>query len=288
MVDSVLPQDKAAVRPVTLGLGLAPRQEQALVVDRKRESVDVTQDALQRLRVRYVAFADGMQASREHLLTSLFGCIETYSYVEDDFRFLSRVQGDFDILFVGSHDERRMTRLIRAIAPVIGNRARIALLSLSDAHGRSRIMKSGFDDAIDPAKVPTAEAAARIVAIWTRYGAAREIQAKLRQADEGIAHVAYVDQLTRTEKRILGELVRCAGHEVPFAQLRRLMGLGTQQASMDNLRVVISKLRTKLKMETQINSIRGRGYCLIGNAPSMRCDENRSQINPSRRKFLLS
>ena len=215
------------------------------------------------LKVRYLGYSDGARAEREAWVDSLFRGAEIFAYGENNCRFLSRVGGDFDLLIVGGMDAPRMSRMMRSIVPVLGNRAKIALLNKSDARSRAQVLLGGFDEVIDPGRMSVDEAAMRIGVVWSRFARQRNADVRRNVEQAELACVADVDRLTSYERQILLRLVEKKGQDVSYPSLCESIGVSPGLYSMKNFRVLICNLRHKLKANCQILASRGRGYRLI-------------------------
>lgn len=215
------------------------------------------------LRVRYLGFGDDARAEREAWVTGTFKTVEFFAYGENNLRFLSRADSDFDMLIVGGIDAPRITRIVRAFAPFFGNRAKVALLSRSDARGRAQVLSGGFDEVIDPARISRDEALLRLSAVWSRFEG-RRLERQRAESD----HAALVSLVTNTsltpyERKILALVATNDRTGVTYTEMCRTMGVPNSFDSIRTFRVIISHLRKKLKPNVQIVSIRGLGYKLI-------------------------
>ncbi|RVU04483.1 hypothetical protein EOE18_11870 [Novosphingobium umbonatum] len=78
------------------------------------------------------------------------------------------MRSDFDCLIVGGMDAGRMVDVLQGNMPLLRNRLLVALMVDSTPEDRAKVIRAGYDDAMDVDGTGHAEATARVRAMWSR------------------------------------------------------------------------------------------------------------------------
>ena len=212
---------------------------------------------------RYLYLADVNKESRNKYLFDIFMNFEAFEFSENSTAFLSATQSDFDVFVLGGSDIRRMCKILRSNASLLRSKVLICICDGSNATKRAQLMNAGFDDVFDPRRTPATEAIARIKAIWNRYQQAITAE-RARLHENAIIHQAFGHaKLSPRERRIALELLSNLNRPVSYVALRALVSEGYWETiTFENLKVVISNLRKKLKEGCTIKSHFNLGYII--------------------------
>jgi hypothetical protein len=120
------------------------------------------------VRVRYLSLGDSARFLCNHWVENVFSSVQHFRYAENDTHFLSSMQSDFDCLIVGGMDAGRMVDVLQGNMPLLRNRLLVALMVDSTPEDRAKVIRAGYDDAMDVDGTGHAEAAARVRAMWSR------------------------------------------------------------------------------------------------------------------------
>lgn len=215
------------------------------------------------MRARYLSINDQNAEARTHWLGRVFHFIEEFVYSENDTRFVSAAETDYDVLVIGGNDATRVAAIYKKNRQILQRRLVVGLMKGSNPHRRARVIFSGLDDVLDIERTEPAEAIARIRAMRLRY-AMREVQQRMEASSRStLAAVAEVDRLSPKERALLEILVERKGTHASHARLCAVGSRTHDQLSEKNLKVSISTLRRKLKPGVRIEARPQQGYALL-------------------------
>lgn len=219
--------------------------------------------ARENLSVRYVTMNDSSRQMREHWMKDTFRSFDQYDFVDNDTRFFSSIQSDFDVVVIGGNDPARLGSIIRANRPVLASKIKICLMSRSNSHKRARVLTHGFDDAIDITRVPPAEALARILAIRRRQQISMEATERQRDFQTRLRQICRLDDLTPRQRQAIEILFRSKGRIVTYGTMIDEIGGFRREITAANLKVIICKLRKNLIGGARVLSVPRSGYQLV-------------------------
>lgn len=215
------------------------------------------------LSVRYVTMNDSSRQMREDWMDATFRTFEEFEFVENDTRFFSSVNSQFDVLVIGGNDPARLGTILRANRPVLASKIKICLMSRSNSHKRARVLTHGFDDAIDITRVYPAEGLARILAIRRRQQISHEETERLRDFQARLRDVCRLDDLTPRQRQAIEILFRNKGRVVSYHTMIDEIGGFRREITAANLKVIICKLRKNLIGGNRVLSVPRSGYQLV-------------------------
>jgi len=125
------------------------------------------------VRVRYLSLGDSSRFLCNHWVDNVFSTVQHYRYADNDTHFLSSMRSDFDCLIVGGMDADRMIDVLQCNMPLLRNRLLVALMVDSTPESRAKVIRAGYDDAMDVDQTGHAEASARVRAMWARMKGCR-------------------------------------------------------------------------------------------------------------------
>lgn len=215
------------------------------------------------LRVRVVSFGDAGRAARSAWLRNAIGSFEEFTYREDDFKFLSSADSDFDVLIISANDFRRVAKFVRSLTDLTRSKVKICICDNSSPRDRAAVISAGCDDAIDISKVSSLEMLARLAAMAARYRASGEQLAEDNARDLQVdALVDPAHRLNKKQKAVLDAMSRKMGHVTTHDALQSLISSSWEPASYGSTKVFISNLRKKLAEGVRIKAAKGHGYIL--------------------------
>lgn len=228
--------------------------------DKATEWADV--NPVRALRVRCLSLSDRSRTDREMWLSLVFTEVETFSYCESGYTFLSTAVSDFDVLIVSGTDVRRMASIIRFAKPLLRNRICIGLIGDANARARAKLLAAGVDDVFLSKKMHPIEAVARMGALLRRYALSNEITQKVREEEKQLSKLCAPSALTEREKRLLGILLTSRENFARYESILSRLSDYHEQISLDSLKLIVCRLRSKLRPGVGIIARRGEGYQL--------------------------
>lgn len=220
------------------------------------------------LDVRYLSSQDSYFDERELYLNKVFAKFAKRVFSEDETFALSRAQADYEILVIGGSDPIRLGRFLRTNRAILNTTAKVALINGSTPQRRARLLNSGFDEVIDPAKTPPLECKARIMAVMNRCAAAREAERSAKNSINAIAHICKPGDLTPREFDLIYALGRHEGRSLSITTLTRLVDPRDPITFKRSIKVNISNLRKKLHEPYRIEADYMNGYRLYRANPA--------------------
>ncbi|MEO0063054.1 MAG: hypothetical protein RLZZ08_1614 [Pseudomonadota bacterium] len=213
-------------------------------------------------RCRYVTLNDPSRAMRDAWMTCTFADFEQHAFVDGATSYLSVATSNFDALFIGGNDVRRMVKIIRGGSTMLSRRMKIALVSGANAQRRAQLISAGFDDVFDPEKTHMLEAQARVAAIWRRYTLRFEKERQESQNETLLSRICNPHKLTDREKRLLLMLMKSKDSFVSYNTIRREISDYYEEIGLDYLKVIVCLLRRKLVPGVRIVARTLQGYQL--------------------------
>ena len=215
------------------------------------------------LRIRVVTFGDAGRGIRSKWLRDAVGNFEDFTYREDDYKFLSTADSDFDVLVISANDFRRVAKFVRSLTELTRSKVKICICDNSSPRDRAAVISAGCDDAIDISKVSSLEMLARLAAMAARYRASGEQLAEDSARDLQVdSLVDPAQRLNKKQKAVLDAMSRKAGHVTTHDALQSLISCSWEPASYGSTKVFISNLRKKLATGVRIKAAKGQGYIL--------------------------
>ena len=227
-------------------------------------AVDIWQSipASSRFRLRYLSLPDSWRERRQSWMHEVFGETAEYPFRENDVRFLSRLEGTFDVLLVGGNDAPRVARILREHVAALAGIAVVSVMTGSSVDRRALVLKAGCDACFDTASMAPEEARLRLGAIMQRYEARQRDAMKERAHETMLREIADCGLMTTRERRLVSYLIGRRGMTASYAALNTLMSQDMDPISTAHLRVVVSKLRKKLRNGARIVAEGSWGYRL--------------------------
>lgn len=212
------------------------------------------------LAIHYVSTTGAAQSACDSWVKRTFPNLRAFPFDIEGAAAVSQAQVYFDALLIGDGDLRRLTRFVTENLPALTSKPKIAVTQDSTAKKRANLLTAGFDDVFDISKMDPSEALARVFAIRTRYALAQQELGVKRGSMPSLNEVAYTNQLTPRERKILMELLEASGQFCKYDQLSGAIAAYGKEISAENLKVIISNLRKKLKRGFAINARINSGY----------------------------
>lgn len=172
------------------------------------------------------------------------------------------------ILVISSFSAIRASRFIANFGADFQGRPKIFLTIDSSPRARSLALRAGFDAVFDTEKDSDILAISNLIAIKRRYGFAESALVQSVGETDALNAISYIDKLSRRQAIILKALLDSPGQLVSMTTLQTELSLSDEPISENQLKVLITQTRKKLRPGALIiNSSRlgkGRGaYCLI-------------------------
>ena len=133
---------------------------------------------------------------------------------------------------------------------------------------RASALRAGFDGAFDIYKDPDVLFISNLIAIKRRYDISDSQMLEAIRFSEYLNKISYIGQLNIRQEKILRAFISSPDGDVEALSLRSLLSLGNTPISENQLKVLITQTRKKLRPGLAIiNSMRlGKGpgkYCLV-------------------------
>ncbi len=207
---------------------------------------------------RYVSLDDRAREERDAAVRAIFPEALTFSYRELDTAFLSRNHGRFHVFLLGGSDLVRIASALRRNALMLRHCAKIAISHDCQPRKIARALNAGFDDVMDVAVHSAEEIVARTRAIVARYQAVLP-----RTRGDDLTAIAQHQLLSPRETELIAVLAESFGAPVPYAALQHRIVEHVGTLTIEHLRVIVSKVRTKLNAGYAIVPEKGIGYRLL-------------------------
>lgn len=207
---------------------------------------------------RYVSLDDRAREERDAVVRAIFPEALTFSYRELETAFLSRHHGRFHVFLLGGSDLVRISAALRRNTLMLRHCAKIAISHDCQPRKIARALNAGFDDVMDLTTASAEEIVARTRAIIARYQAVLP-----RTPGDDLAAIAQHQLLSPREAELIAGLAEMFGAPVPYAALQQRVAERVGTLTIEHLRVIVSKVRTKLNAGYAIVPEKGIGYRLI-------------------------
>lgn len=217
---------------------------------------------LENLITHYVFMGDQGEKQREQWARQCFPNLRSFPLSLDSPAAVSRAQTEFDILVVSGSDAPRSIKFLKENYPAVRSLPKIALVEDSRATKRAKLLMAGYDDVFDVSRLRVEEGIARIGAMRTRFAIAQASIDKVESTGRTLAQIANVNRISKRERTILLELISAPNQFCSYAMLRSLLSDWGEEISNNNLKVIISNLRGKLKPGVMITARMNSGYSL--------------------------
>jgi DNA-binding response OmpR family regulator len=208
---------------------------------------------------RYISIDDRSQDGRNQYLSNIIPSFDSFAFGDSSTYALS-AEPHYDVLFIGGEDSVRIAKFIRLNAKLLAGRLTLILTARSSPSKRARLLNAGSDDVFDIDRMETTEAATRLLGHMARHEIYRQsflnLQTQFAQIDE------VVDAIKCSQREI--DLVRLfiKANFISYAKIKIMMGDVFSPVSENNMKVIISNLRKKLKPNSSIIAKAGLGYAL--------------------------
>ncbi len=209
-----------------------------------------------------VSLGDGAAAARQAWVESVFGTVHVIRYAESALGEIARAIVAHQFLVVSGRDVKRIRRMMHNLGAVVANRPGICVVNDLPADRRDLLRSAGFAEVFDCTAIHPGDARCDNLPLehWCRANAPLADRVALENA--AINRVCAAELLTRTERRVIAEMVRADGAVVAYDTLRRVAGTALQPAEMTYLRVILSGIRKKLRDGVTILAMPESGYAL--------------------------
>ncbi|MFY7836874.1 MAG: hypothetical protein ACOVQ0_11415 [Novosphingobium sp.] len=213
------------------------------------------------IRARAALFGDGNNLPQLNWMELCFPN-QTFTAVSESYiADISPAGNDFDILVVAGNDMRRLRQLLRLYRPLLHSKPKIAVMPATTPRERAALLNAGFDEVCDP-RMPIPEAQARAVSLVNRY---RTTALHVSQKPQNRCFLdeskITVTALTRREQAICSLLLEQSPNHVSISTLCNTTG--AKMITRSSLRVLTSKIRTKLREGWQIEYANPGSYALV-------------------------
>lgn len=220
-------------------------------------------EKISHLKVRYLTLNDQYSLIRKRWIQDVFSNYSEFDYSENATNFISIADDDFDVIIIGGDDIRRVNKILKMNQAIINRRLKISVMARSNAQRRAQVLSAGFDDVMDIVRVAPPEAVARISSMWMRYQARFFNENREKILNSRIEKFADLRDLSPRERKIMAAFVENDRNCISYFSLRQLSSEGYDIITYENLKVIISKLRRKLRKNVNIRSVPLRGYELV-------------------------
>jgi DNA-binding response OmpR family regulator len=224
------------------------------------EPIDVY--SLDNIVAHYVFMGDQNEKMREQWARQCFPHLRTFPLSIDSAAAVSRAQTDFDVLVVSGYDVPRSMKFLKENYAAVRSMPKIALVEESRATKRAKLLLAGYDDVFDISRMRVEEGIARICAMRARFAKAQASIEEVENTSRTLAQVAYVQRLSKRERMILLELISAPNRFCSYELLRSLISEWGEEISNNNLKVIISNMRAKLKPGVAVVARMNAGYAL--------------------------
>ena len=216
------------------------------------------------IKVRSIAMRDAGEGLRQAWLGQTFRPHRPLDFAEPPEILLSSALSDFDVVVIGGDDIDRLCTFMSEYYPMMFGRAKICICTRSSAEQRTRLILTGFDEVAAAEDMPPLEFVARIYAIWGRYRDNTISGAEAMDSETMIHLVAQATKLAPKNRAVLRKLLQSSGHEASYAALCAAAGTASAPIGLQNLKVLISRIRKLLRPGFHVVHFEGSGYGLIG------------------------
>jgi DNA-binding response OmpR family regulator len=214
------------------------------------------------MNVNYLSMNDSSQDRRDEWVNNCFKILKKYRFSIDATSAISRAQNDYDVLVIGGLDTNRISKFIKANIDALRSIPKIAVVDDIHPSKRAKLLMAGYDDIWDIERMLIEEASARIVAISSRYAQAEAANSRENETTLALNQVAIVKSLSERERTILLELIRSPNRFCSYARLQSLVSDYGADITTNNLKVIISNLRKKLRPGIAVTARQNAGYHL--------------------------
>ena len=221
---------------------------------------------IESLITHYVFMGDQGEKQREQWARQCFPNLRSFPLSIDSPAAVSRALTEFDILVVSGSDVPRAMKFLKENYPAVRSLPKIALVEESRATKRAKLLMAGYDDVFDVSRLRVEEGIARIGAMRARFATAQASIDKVESTGRTLAQIANVNRISKRERKILLELISAPNQFCSYAMLRSLLSDWGEEISNNNLKVIISNLRGKLRPGVMITARMNSGYSLTFNA----------------------
>lgn len=217
----------------------------------------------EKIFVNYLSMNDSSQTDRDEWMQQTFPQVQVFPFSLTSTSGISRAKTDYEVIAVGGSDVPRAIKFLKDNYAAVRSLIKIAVLHDSRATKRAKLLLAGYDDVFDVSKLRREEARARILSMRSRYATAQETVDREVNTSATLASIAHVGRLGKRERMILLELIAAPSHFCSYGLLQATISDWGDEISANNLKVIISNLRKKLRTGCAILSRTNAGYELI-------------------------
>lgn len=210
--------------------------------------------------VKYIFINDTTANRREAFIEKSFkgATINKYRLLFDT---LPRTFEKMDILVISGNDVDRLSTFFKVNEPLFTYTPRIVLGNALTPHKRANLLNLGYDDVLNTKTCTPFEFRARALAIHQRCQLTKQSVDEDMMKDI-ISKSCNFSKMTNAQKRIIYSLIQAPGHFCNYNQLLSAASRSYHCVSNEHLRVLISEIRSNLKLGYTINTVYGEGYRL--------------------------
>lgn len=207
--------------------------------------------------INYVSMGDSSKFTRDEWAERLPTILKYYQFSHESISPISRLEHDFDAIMVGGDDIVRSVNFIKYNFSYLNSKAKFALLKNSDPQKRAKLLNAGFDAVFDIDRCPPEEAISQISSILQRYN--KSIPQTTCE-DEACSFFLESARISNREKKLISLLYKRKGQIVSYSYIQYFLSDWSNGITSNNLKVIISNLRKKLKPSVTIVSHTNVGY----------------------------
>lgn len=223
------------------------------------------------IRANYATMSDGSQALRDAWVEKCFPKLRAFPFNPDGSNVVSRAECVYDAILVGGPDIPRAIKFLKNFETITQSVMKIAILNNSNASKRAKLLNAGFDDVFDISKISIKEAQARALSMHARYEAARISLNVENSLNYEISKISDVHLMSKREKYIVESFLNSHNFYISYERLQQIIFnyrdntyfSHDDKITFNNLKVIVSNLRRKLKQNVKLKSKYNQGYELI-------------------------
>lgn len=216
------------------------------------------------IKVRSIAIQDAGEDLRRSWLARIFRSHQPLDLSERPEILLSSALSDFDVILISGDDIDALCTFMSEYHLMMFGRAKICIGTRSSPGDRARLILAGFDEAVAAEDMAPLEFVARLYAIWGRYRGNRISGVEAMDSEAMIHLVAHATKLAPKNCAVLRQLIQSSGHEAGYAALCAAAGTAQAPIGLQNLKVLVSRIRKLLRPGFRVVHFEGSGYGLVG------------------------
>jgi DNA-binding response OmpR family regulator len=180
--------------------------------------------------------------------------LDPFEFAEFSFDFQK-----FSIVVISSDIMKRANVFIKRFSHKLRYNTKVNISSNTNPKDRAAILNAGFDTIVDISSDIDIEVMARIIAIQRRYGLTQQAVVEEVAATDTLASLTYMAQLNRRHTIIIETMIAEKNGIVKTEELKRILSLNHEPISENQVKVLVSQTRRRLRPGVRIVSLRKVG-----------------------------